>query len=600
MSSAERYLTLYDRFGDRIGAGVEIEATLEDLADTLFCTPRNAKLILRKLEETGLIGWLPGRGRGNRSRIVFKVDKESYLLELSQCYAGKADYKTAFEFLQSYGTDTSAKSRFLEWLNGQFGYRKEENLNGISASDVLRFPAYRPVATFDPAQVNYAFDNHLIRQIFDRMLKFDEAAGRIVPCVAHHWTANEDATQWTFYLRKGVRFHNGQELTARDVAYSLERLGGTTYNRWLVRGIQQMELLSPWVLRIHLKQPNRIFDRYMCSGPASILPADLSGMEESEFWKLPVGTGPFRMISQSEHCIELAAHGAYYAGRPYLDGVDVIIMPEECLDAAIEMPDVLHQDFKDNHPVQRQMENWQTLKKLCRGSAMMTWNLRRQGPQQSEAFRRAVRMILNTRELVNELGGDRVLPAFGFRPDPSRSVEPLLPERVRAALKESHYDGTPIRFVAHEKNKEDACWIVDRLSRWEIVVELKLLTWAESLGCGPALDDQDLMMHGFVLAEDEACEIEAYEHGDSIFKSYLDDELLGWIHQQIDAALSAETEPQRRQHLKMIEEHLRDSATVIFLHHRELRASFHPSIRGVSLNTLGWIDFKDIWLEKMG
>ncbi|GGF91343.1 ABC transporter substrate-binding protein [Paenibacillus albidus] len=601
MITAERYLTLYGRFGGDRSRGLPVEATLEELSEALFCTTRNAKLILRRLEEEGLIDWLPGRGRGNRSRIAFKTDKETFLLELSQNRAEKGDYKQAFELLQSFGEGTLAKPKFLEWLNGQFGYRKEEARDGISASDTLRFPVYRPVTTFDPAHVNYAFDAHLVRQIYGRLLQFDDAAGKIAPSIAHYWTSNPEATEWTFYLRKGVRFHDGQELTTEDVAFTLERLRGEMHNRWLLRGVQQIEVLGPRVLRIHLNRPNRIFDRYMCSCAASILPANLGGMEETEFWRLPIGTGPFRIVSQSPHCIELAAHATYHEGRPYLDGVDVIIMPEDCLQTAVGMPEVLHHEFAENHPLEKHKENWQTIKQLCRGCTLLTWNLRRPGAHQSEAFRRAVRMILNTRDLVSELGGDRVMPAFGFRPEASqsRSVEPFRPERVKTALRESHYDGSVIRFTAHEKFREDAHWIVERLGQWGIHIEMKILTWAEAPGCGSPVHDEDLLIHGFVLAEDEVCEIEAYEHGDSVFKEYLDDELLDWINGRIDDALSADTVVCRRQHLKVIEEHLRDEASVIFLHHKELRTSLHPSIRGVSLNTLGWIDFKDIWLEKL-
>ncbi|WP_246317000.1 SgrR family transcriptional regulator [Paenibacillus agri] len=598
---AERYLTLYERFGGDSSGGMPVEATLEGLSEALFCTTRNAKLILRKLEEEELIDWLPGLGRGNRSRIAFKADKERFLLQLAQSRAEKGDYKQAFELLQSFGEGTQAKPKFLEWLNGQFGYHKEEASDGISTSDTLRFPVYRPVTTLDPAQVNYSIDAHLMRQLFSRLLQFDEGISKIAPSIAHYWTSNPEATEWTFYLRKGVRFHNGHELTSRDVVFSLERLRGDTQNRWLLRGVQQIEMLGPRVLRVHLKQPNRIFDRYMCSNAASILPANLGGMEEEEFWQLPIGTGPFRMVSQSSHCIELAAYTAYHEGRPYLDGVDVVVMPEECRDSAVEMPEMLHKGYSGNPLLEKHMENWQLLKKLCRGCTLLTWNLRRPGIQQSEAFRRAVRMILNTSDLVLELGGDRAMPAFGFRPEgsQSRSADPLLPERVKTALRESHYDGSVIRFTAHENFEEDARWIVERLGQWGIHIDLKIVSWAEASVCSTPLHDEDLKIHSFILPEDEVCEIEAYEHGDSVFKSYLDDELLNWINGRIDEALSADTEVVRRQHLKVIEEHLRDEASVVFLHHRELRTYLHPTIRGVSLNALGWIDFKDIWLEKL-
>lgn len=60
----ERYLLLHERFGGGTELGIPIEVTLDELADALYCTSRNAKLILRKLESEHLIEWLPGLGRG--------------------------------------------------------------------------------------------------------------------------------------------------------------------------------------------------------------------------------------------------------------------------------------------------------------------------------------------------------------------------------------------------------------------------------------------------------------------------------------------------------------------------------------------------------
>jgi MarR-like DNA-binding transcriptional regulator SgrR of sgrS sRNA len=189
MLVAERYLTLYDRFGGENSNGEPVVATLEELADALFCTPRNAKLVLKKLEEDCLVNWLPGRGRGNRSHIIFKVHKENFLLNLATSKADVGDYRTSFEVLSSYGEGTEAKIKFLEWLKGRFGYQKE-TVRGLTECDTLRFPVYRSVQTLDPAKVNYAFDSHIIRQIFDRLVTYDETVDRIVPGIAHAWNAD--------------------------------------------------------------------------------------------------------------------------------------------------------------------------------------------------------------------------------------------------------------------------------------------------------------------------------------------------------------------------------------------------------------------------
>ncbi|MED5019372.1 ABC transporter substrate-binding protein [Paenibacillus chibensis] len=587
----EQYLILYNRFADGRESGKAVEVTLEELSAALFCTVRNAKLILKKLVEEQLVEWLPGRGRGNYSQMLFKADKEDFLLHQSVGLARNGDYKQAFDMLSNYGSGTLVKERFLDWLNGHFGYKKEEGSEGMP-SDTLIFPVLHPPRTLDPAEANYAFDSHLQRQIFDRLLSFDEQLERIVPGIAHHWNSDKDATEWTFYLRKDIRFHNGQELTSRDVVYSFERLRSGTLNEWLLREVASLEAIGPRVVRIRLRRPNRIFDRYMCSVGASILPFELAGLEESEFWKFPIGTGPFRIVSFSEHRIELAAHSSYHEGRPYLDGVDIVIMPEDCDPESVGYPGVLHtwDHIRDKEQLGggKVQEASGKLRQAC---TMLLWNLNVPGAQQSEAFRRAVRMIIHPGEMIEELGGARILPAIGFRPDVSskRVINPLRPERVRTALKEAAYDGQVIRMAIYDKNREDAEWISNRLAEWGIRTELlDQKAWI----------DADLTFSSIVLAEDEVCEIETYEHKSSVLKKYLDEERMSWIKDRIDEALSADLIETRRVKLREIEQYLRDEASVIFLYHRLLNTFLHPFVRGISLNALGWIDFKDVWLEK--
>ncbi|MFB5269184.1 ABC transporter substrate-binding protein [Paenibacillus enshidis] len=583
-------MLLFEHFGKNTELGDPVEVKLEQLSEALYCTPRNAKLILAKLQSEQLIVWLPGRGRGNRSRIAFKVDKEAYLIEFSQNLAEQGNYKRAFDLIGTHATGTLAKPKFLEWLDKQFGYKKGEAEEGQHSQDILMFPVLKPPLTLDPAELLYSFDSHLIRQTFDRLLRFDVQQGTIVPMLAHAWSSNDCATEWTFHLRKGVRFHNGQELTSRDVQFTLERLQNGTANSWLMRGVEGIETMGPRALRVKLSRPNRVFDRFMCSAAASILPYGFAGMEEGDYWSLPLGTGAFRLISSTTERIELAAFDAYFQGRPYLDRVDIVIIPGDCVQE-MEGNAKLHHSMDTLRMYSYAKEEaWQEIEKLCQGCTMLIWNVSRDGLQQSEALRRVVKMILHPGEMVADLGGERVLPAFGFRPETSRShtVEPMRPERIRRALEESGYAGEVLRLAFHPKYSEDGLWIMNRLTEWGIsakVVDYE--SWS----------DADFCVSGLVFQEDEVCEVEAYEHRDYIMHSYFDEERKKWITGRIDEAVAAESTDQRRMHLKEIEDYVRDEATVIFLHHRRTSTYMHPSVRGVSLNPLGWIDFQNVWLE---
>jgi signal transduction histidine kinase len=78
-------------------------------------------------------------------------------------------------------------------------------------------------ATLDPAILTDSYGQSVVSQLFDGLVQFD-ANLKLIPANAEFWEASRDGRTWTFTLRRGVKFHNGREVTAQDVVYSLTRL----------------------------------------------------------------------------------------------------------------------------------------------------------------------------------------------------------------------------------------------------------------------------------------------------------------------------------------------------------------------------------------
>src|SRR5712692_3592276 len=78
-------------------------------------------------------------------------------------------------------------------------------------------------ATLDPAALTDIYGRAVVSQIFDGLVQFD---AHLIPrpAIAEFWEASQDGRTWTFSLRRGVKFHHGREVTARDVIYSFTRL----------------------------------------------------------------------------------------------------------------------------------------------------------------------------------------------------------------------------------------------------------------------------------------------------------------------------------------------------------------------------------------
>ena len=128
--------------------------------------------------------------------------------------------------------------------------------------------------------------------IYEGLVKPD-TQGNLVPAVAEGYTANDTVDQYTFTLREGVRFHDGSEVTAGDVVYSLSRAAGLETGEPLMStlsGITSVEATDDKTVVVTLSAPDVEFPAYMT---AAIIP------EGSDPADGIIGTGPFKYVSRS-------------------------------------------------------------------------------------------------------------------------------------------------------------------------------------------------------------------------------------------------------------------------------------------------------------
>lgn len=599
--AAERYLILLDKFGGSEEIGATTEVSLDELSLALFCTIRNVKIIIRKLVDEGLIEWQAGRGRGNRSHLNFLVERETLLQGWAQELARKGEYKQAFEFLKENDRNGNAKERFVQWLDGHFGYEYELT-NSDSSGNTLRFPVYKAVDTLDPSEVYSAFDAHMIRQLFDRLVHYEASSGNIMPCLAHTWECNDDATEWTFYLRRGIRFHHGRELSSDDILFTFERLRDSKANSWMVRGLKHVECPGPRTVRILLDRPNWIFLRYLSSAAMSILPREVVEGNDSRFGKwLPIGSGPFRLIEWTEDRLELAANTDYYQGRAHLDRVILAFLPEEPASLSTGTP--IQQLFIEHEPEPNDPPapdaDWKTIEALSNGCTLISWNLNIAGSQQSDEFRRAFDLLIDREEMIRDLAEDRMFPALGFRPAERTpyAKNKCNPEEARRLLRESGYDGSPIIMQTYGIHEADALWMKRKCAEFGIRLKVQVKS-KDDIRKPEALASGHCILYNVVIAREEVCEIENYEQTGHFLKEYLHPEMIQWAGEQINLALASKSPEERRILFDGIESRLREEAHVTFLLHKKLHTHVHPTVRGVGLNSHGWMDFKDIWLER--
>jgi peptide/nickel transport system substrate-binding protein len=149
---------------------------------------------------------------------------------------------------------------------------------------------------------------------------------KIVPSLAESWDVSPDGKTYTFHLRPGIKFSNGDPVTAEDVAWTLNRFANPKLNAIMAAvaiGVGKTTAVDDSTVRVKLTKPVASFLYNISIWPAFILPKKLVEKQGDAFFKNPVGTGPFMVkeFSKGSH-ITFAKNPHYWeSGKPYLDSV---------------------------------------------------------------------------------------------------------------------------------------------------------------------------------------------------------------------------------------------------------------------------------------
>ena len=195
------------------------------------------------------------------------------------------------------------------------GQEASGNTNGGSVVVGIQ----QDIDSLDPHKATAAGTKEILFNIFEGLVKPDEN-GNLVNAVASDYTVSEDGLVYTFTLREGVKFHNGNAVTAEDVKYSLERVSGLLDGTPLISTlstIQAVEILDEKTVQVTVGSANT---ELIYSFVAAIIPSG-SGEEEGAD---PIGTGPFSYVSyKPQEGIVLAKFADYWQqGLPSLDQVE--------------------------------------------------------------------------------------------------------------------------------------------------------------------------------------------------------------------------------------------------------------------------------------
>jgi peptide/nickel transport system substrate-binding protein len=379
----------------------------------------------------------------------------------------------------------------------------------VHAAD-LRIGLAADVTSMDPHFFNAGPNNLVAWHVFDALTRIDENA-RLVPGLAESWKAT-DATTWEFKLRRGVKFHDGSELTAEDVVYSLERPATIVNSPGsfvpFTRPLVSKQVVDRYTVRVKTATPYAMVP-YDLNSVFIVSKRAASGVRPEEFnqGKGVIGTGPyyFGAFKRGDR-VELARFEQYAGPRPAWEKVTLRVMPNDPARIAALLSgdvDAIEQVPTPDLPKLRTNANFQVAQKVSWRTIFLHLDQFRdrvpgvteksgrpldRNPFKDVRVRKALSMSINRQALVERVMEGAALPAANlvappvFGHPPTLKPEPFDADGAKKLLAEAGY-ASGFSIVLHAPNnryvndEQVAQALAQMFTRIGITTRIETLPW---------------------------------------------------------------------------------------------------------------------------
>ncbi|QWL67602.1 HTH-type transcriptional regulator SgrR [Aeromonas jandaei] len=547
----------FQRLAQQLGCD-EREISLAEVAELLCCTPRNARLLLRRMQDQGWLNWTAEAGRGRRSRLTLLDSQESLTRRRLR------DLLSEGQLAQAVRLAEDRLDLLTPLLLEQLGQATREG------RQILRVPYYRPLPQLLPTGPMRRSEVHLSRQIFNGLTRRNEENGEIEGDLAHHWE-QVGPCHWRFYLRPAVRFHHGRELVVEDVMESLLALRDRPLFAHLAR------LDSPWprTLDLYLDSPDPLLPDLLAEPVAAILPRELKG--EAGFALQPVGSGPYRVIANDQLQLRLAAFDDYFGLRALLDEIDIWMLPE--LAERLES----HLQLGRDSPELGTMRGESELESGC----YFLLQDERSRTLQDPALRYWIIQLLSPVALMARVAPELqrgwtsalgMLPHWREALPPTQPRPQSLPQRLVLAC-----------FNQHIEFNECAGAMADLLGSQGIELEVRTLDYGRWVSGED--EDVDLWLGTLNLEHEGPFAPYGWLQGTPLLRRVWASQLPLW--QGLTQWRASGAEPGPRALMARVQQ----QGWFVPLFHHWLELESRTGVHGVRMTALGWFDFRSAWLR---
>ena len=360
--------------------------------------------------------------------------------------------------------------------------------------DTIKIAVYSDFAGFDPYNSGMDLDKVVYSNIFDCLLRYYDGKYENVLC--KDYSISEDGTEYTFNLKEGVKFHNGETLTAGDVVFSMMRAKESSEMSNFTKNIVKAEAVDDLTVKIVLDQP---YVSFLTAVASTVCIMNEKAVNEAgdNIRQMPVGTGPYKFKQwDSGSQVVLERFDDYHDALPQIREANYVVLtnPETALtalqtgeiDMTYTIPPIAVQELKDSQDLVLDLNP-------TMGSGYIVMNL--EAPFLSDPnFRMALAYATN-REHIVEVGMDGVAKVSSLLWDERTagySGKYTTPEfnldKAKEYLAKTDYNGEEITFVVgYENYKKIGVVYQEELKQIGVnisVEQLEANTWVSDMKSG--------------------------------------------------------------------------------------------------------------------
>ncbi len=192
---------------------------------------------------------------------------------------------------------------------------------------VLNYPRGQGITTLDPAAQWNAYTSEVLANVYEGLVEFKGTYYKVSPLLAERWKAFKGGRIWKFYLRKGVKFHDGSPFNADSVVFSFNRQRAKEFAamKALLPFLKEVRKIDEYTVEFILEKPYAALPSVLANPFAFIVKADGNG-------NINLGTGPFKLKSWVKgKYVLVEANRHYWGSSPKIDGVRFLVVRDSYL-----------------------------------------------------------------------------------------------------------------------------------------------------------------------------------------------------------------------------------------------------------------------------